>query len=194
MNVCRSDESARLNERVLNGQASVSTVTKDRRRQGITGSTVCGACGRANHNANETCPAIGKTCHTCNAVGHFSPCCPSRDNQSNKDKREKSSKSAKLTRIEIKNVNRLSLAGRQTPKITLHVNSSPSGGQFIEVRSITPDPGAEVSVAGMEILKILGLSVKDLQQSQYDLVQADGLSTLRVNLGSAMAQEKLCAR
>jgi hypothetical protein len=37
----------------------------------------------------------------------------------------------------------------------------------------TPDPGAEVSVGGLDFLSIIGLSESDLSSSSFELVMAE---------------------
>ncbi|XP_045023347.1 uncharacterized protein LOC123467548 [Daphnia magna] len=66
---------------------------------------------------------------------------------------------------------------RKTPIITLDLRTG-SARAFTAVTSAIPDPGAEVSVAGLDVLNSLGLAETDLSGAKYDLVQADRSSTL----------------
>ncbi|XP_045027944.1 uncharacterized protein LOC116934230 [Daphnia magna] len=66
---------------------------------------------------------------------------------------------------------------RKTPIITLDLRTG-SARAFTAVTSAIPDPGAEVSVAGLDVLNSLCLAETDLSGAKYDLVQADRSSTL----------------
>ncbi|KZS02114.1 Uncharacterized protein APZ42_000982, partial [Daphnia magna] len=83
INICRSEESARANERSLSGPASVAKIQLKHQRQ-FRQSEVnkCGSCGRPTHHSDEPCPAIGKQCHNCGNENHFAPCCPMRSRSS----------------------------------------------------------------------------------------------------------------
>ena len=50
------------------------------------------------------------------------------------------------------------------------------------VRNATPDGGAEVTVAGVDVLQAMGLTERDLQSAKFDLVQADK-STQLLSIG-----------
>ena len=66
---------------------------------------------------------------------------------------------------------------RKTPTITLDLRAS-TESKFTKIASAIPDPGAEVSVVGLDVLNSLGLVEADLFCAKYDLVQADRSSTL----------------
>ncbi|EFX64919.1 hypothetical protein DAPPUDRAFT_117723 [Daphnia pulex] len=66
---------------------------------------------------------------------------------------------------------------RKTPTITLDLRAG-SARAFTAVTSAIPEPGAEVSVAGLDVLNSLSLAEADLSGAKYDLVQADRSSTL----------------
>ncbi|EFX69814.1 hypothetical protein DAPPUDRAFT_113301 [Daphnia pulex] len=61
---------------------------------------------------------------------------------------------------------------RRTPVIAVEILD----GNGLSARSfanVTPDPGAEVSVGGLDFLSAIGLSESDLSSSSFDLVMAD---------------------
>ncbi|KAI9551307.1 hypothetical protein GHT06_002507 [Daphnia sinensis] len=77
VNICRSEEAAKANEKSLSNAPVISHMQT--RHQGSvrqTDTSRCGSCGRLSHRAGETCPAMGKQCHLCGTNNHFSPCCP----------------------------------------------------------------------------------------------------------------------
>ena len=79
INICRSEESAKANEKSLSNPPAVSYVqTKSQRpfRPSETGRF--GSCDRSTHRNGEPCPAFGKQCHKCGENNHFSPCCPKK--------------------------------------------------------------------------------------------------------------------
>ena len=67
VDVCRSEESARLNVRELEGQSAISRVpVYQRRREKATESArgiKCSACAKKSHEKDEKCPAVGRKCH-----------------------------------------------------------------------------------------------------------------------------------
>jgi uncharacterized membrane protein YgcG len=79
INICRSEEAAKANEKSLSNPQVIShmqTRHQGPARQPYT--SRCGSCGRLSHRAGEPCPAVGKQCHTCGNNIHFSPCCPKK--------------------------------------------------------------------------------------------------------------------
>ncbi|EFX69941.1 hypothetical protein DAPPUDRAFT_257720 [Daphnia pulex] len=74
INMCRSEEAARMNERSLSNQSSINHVRQHQRNDATAAS--CGSCGHNNHRPGEACPATGKTCHNCGGSNHFSSRCP----------------------------------------------------------------------------------------------------------------------
>ncbi len=80
VNICRSEESARANERTLSGQSGVAAIsTKQFQPDRRSSKGECSACCRTSHAQGESCPASGKSCHSCGKPDHFSPKCPNRE-------------------------------------------------------------------------------------------------------------------
>jgi hypothetical protein len=79
VNTCRSEESARANERTLSRQSGVAAILNKNNKPDHHSSKECSACGRPAHSNGVSCPAMGKQCHTCGKQDHFSPRCPNRD-------------------------------------------------------------------------------------------------------------------
>ncbi len=78
VNLCRSEESARENEKFLSQTGVASIQTRQSEKHLPSSSSICNACGWAQHSAGQTCPAVGKTCHICGKVNHFAPRCPEK--------------------------------------------------------------------------------------------------------------------
>jgi hypothetical protein len=82
VNLCRSEESAWANEKVLSGQSGISSIQATQRgRNSSSDANPCGACGRSQHPAGRICPAIGKMCHICGEPNHFAPKCPTKSSK-----------------------------------------------------------------------------------------------------------------
>ncbi|EFX73899.1 hypothetical protein DAPPUDRAFT_324905 [Daphnia pulex] len=61
---------------------------------------------------------------------------------------------------------------RCSPTISLDVIRD-DGSVWAQISGVIPDPGAEVSVGGRDVMAALGLSETDLVASSFDLVMAD---------------------
>ncbi|EFX68913.1 hypothetical protein DAPPUDRAFT_114157 [Daphnia pulex] len=66
---------------------------------------------------------------------------------------------------------------RGSPTISLEVLQD-DGGVAALLTNVVPDPGAEVSVCGKDIMEAIGLSESHLATSSFDLVMADRSSPL----------------
>ncbi|KZR98140.1 Uncharacterized protein APZ42_006574, partial [Daphnia magna] len=202
INVCRSEEAARINEKSLSNQSAVHHVPQGQRSNLPTSSTPCGSCGRNAHRPNEKCPAVGKLCHNCGGSNHFSPRCPKPrknassnggGNASNGDNgtagNAASSPGARhkgrIGRILVGSVN-ASRRWRRAPTVSLQILDT-QGRQLTTIDDAIPDGGAEISVGGLDTLSQLGMTEGDLTSSSYDLVMADRSSPLLV-VGQVVAR------
>lgn len=61
---------------------------------------------------------------------------------------------------------------RRVPTISVAIRSS-SGKHDVVINGVMPDSGAEVTVAGVDILHSLGVHEADLHRSTFDLVMAN---------------------
>ncbi|EFX67542.1 hypothetical protein DAPPUDRAFT_261497 [Daphnia pulex] len=188
VNLCRSEESARANEKVLSGQSGISSIQATQSgRNSSSDANPCGACGRSQHPAGRICLAIGKMCHICGEPNHFAPKCPTKSSKPRPpggsgrphheydgggDKTDGcAAPKTKMARICIVN-GKAKHRNRRTPFIAVEILD----GNGLSARSfanVTPDPGAEVSVGGLDFLSAIGLSESDLSSSSFDLVMAD---------------------
>jgi hypothetical protein len=178
VNICRSEESVRANERILSGHSGVVAIlTKHGQSDRRASKSECGACGRASHAQGENCPAIGKSCHICGKPDHFAPKCSNR----NKEKGGTSGGASggaksKMAHISIGNI-QANQKRRGSPTISLEVLQD-DGGVAALLTNVVPDPSAEVSVCGKVVMEAIGLSESHLATSSFDLVMADRSSTL----------------
>jgi hypothetical protein len=199
INMCRSEEAARMNERSLSNQSSINHVRPHQRNDATAAS--CGSCGRNIHRPGEACPATGKTCHNCGGSNHFSPRCPKPRRSSNTGqsgggtgKSEGAQPGSggsstggfpsgprtkgKIGRIVVGSI-RNPRRWRRAPTVSLRVLDDK--GQFLStIDKVIPDGGAEVSVGGLDILMAIGMTEKDLDTSSFDLVMADKTTPLIV--------------
>jgi len=200
VDMCRSEESARQNVRELDGQAAVSRVpVYQKRRDKVAAPNKgpkCSTCGRKLHGKDETCIAVDKVCRSCNATGHLAVCCPNPKatvSAVGGGTPATSSGTAFLGSVAVRNVQG-SIRRRQAPTIELQVLDA-AGKTTATVQHATPDGGAEVTVAGIDVLHSLGLAERELPAATFDLVQADkstqllsvGQLDVRVRYGSLTA-------
>ncbi|XP_046438430.1 uncharacterized protein LOC124189960 [Daphnia pulex] len=177
VNICRSEESARANERTLSGQSGVAAIHPKNGKVDNRSSNECGACGRSAHVNGATCPAMGRNCHACGKPDHFSPRCPNRDKgKFGANGGMGGGAKSKMAHITIGNVQDTHRR-RCSPTIVLNVICD-DGSVGAQISDVIPDPGAEVSVGGRDVMASLGLSEKDLAASSFDLVMADRSSPL----------------
>ena len=195
INICRSEESARANERSLSGHSGISSIQTKRNRTERPHANECKSCGHAAHPTGTTCPAIGRTCHSCGKPDHFAPKCPTRDrgksggggsNDSSGGSNGGSSggggggsggSKSKVGHITIGNV-QANHRQRRSPTIALEVLLDGSGSSVATINEAIPDPGAEVSVAGRDVMAALGMTEADLLHSPFELVMADRSTSL----------------
>jgi len=169
VDVCRTEESARQNVRELDGQATLSRVPvyQKRREKAATQNKgpKCSMCGRRPHGKDETCIAVDKVCRECDATGHFAVCCPKTkakvgaigggcspsDHGANK---------GFVGSVAVRNIQG-SQRRRQAPTIQLQVLDD-AGAVKTTVQQATPDGVAEVTVAGIDVLRSIILTERDL--------------------------------
>jgi uncharacterized membrane protein YgcG len=185
INICRSDESARANEGSLSNQAGISAIQKKSSRMDRPYANECKSCGHPAHLTGTPCPAIGRTCHSCGKLDHFSPKCPSRDSGKTNAGGTGSSSGgggagssnsgggvkSKVGHITIGNV-QVNHQQRKSPNIAVDILDE-NGSVIAVVKKAIPDPGAEVSVAGRDVMEALGITEANLLHSPFELVMAD---------------------
>ena len=179
VNLCRSEESARANVSTLRGTNDIGAVhhqpppTQQQQQQGGTRQKVrCHNCGNFSHRGPK-CPAIGRNCLWCGAADHFSPVCPAKLAGKPSIQPPPTSSGTHPP-----SVNRHILIGsvhtsrRRVPTISVQIRRGP-GYAAVILDGVIPDGGAEVSVAGPDVLRSLALKEEDLSQATFGLVMAD---------------------
>ena len=158
---CRSDESARNDEATLanndQGHTKIDKVGKKTWQRGKTRNTttskhnhICGYCGKSVHETRDECPARRGECSICQKMGHWATCC--RQNKNLLDILGKK-KHLRAPRI----------------KVDLHHNADDS---FITTAQATPDTRAEATVAGLDVLKQIGLYIGNTCRPPEDTITA----------------------
>lgn len=176
LNLCRSNESAvKSKHHFANRQVAKvkNAQLKKSEKPSQKSPSTCKACGNAPHGPGGKCPAIGKTCSKCKGENHFAKMCTKRKDHPKKDTGEKSSKSSssKLAVIKLASVS----SSRRAPQIIVsvfHVDTHMALGKV----SVTPDTGAEISVAGLDILNQLDWHINNLLPVDVQLVTASNQS------------------
>jgi hypothetical protein len=172
INMCRSEEAARMNERSLSNQSSINHVRPHQRIDATAAS--CGSCGRNNHRPGEACPATGKMCHNCGGSNHFSPRCPKPRRSSStgqsgggigkSEGAQPGSESSSMGAGTYRFSPRLR---RQRP-VPFNHRQGHTGWRSGNI------------CRGLDILKAIGMTEKDLDTSSFDLVMADKTTPLLV--------------
>ncbi|KAK8390853.1 hypothetical protein O3P69_010520 [Scylla paramamosain] len=108
----------------------------------------CGYCGEWHQPGKASCPAANATCRACGKLGHFQAVC--------KGERKPARKGAVASAVVV-----TAKVTRQ-PQLQILV-SRPEGGPQHPTTAIA-DTGAQVCVAGPTLLRILGLSPRQLQE------------------------------
>ncbi len=122
----------------------------------------CGRCGRNAHQKDQVCPAKEATCNFCEKKGHFESVCRTKNQPPPKYPGSK-----KTNRVIVKRV-----AGcERSPHVTVEVMSKGKElGQF----KATPDTGADVCLAGTNLLNSSGISKKELLPASEKLSGIEG--------------------
>ena len=182
VNLCRSEESARANVGTLQGTADISAVHHQQQptnphmqQQGRSGARQKGRCKFCNRWAhrNEPCPAAAQACHWCGGIGHYGPCCPAKlagKPSIQTPPAAGNPQPPSITRHVL--IGSIQTSRRNVPTISVRLCRGP-GHPAVSIDGVVPDPGAEVSVAGLTVLHALNLRENDLHQATYGLVMAD---------------------
>ncbi|KAK8395449.1 hypothetical protein O3P69_006242 [Scylla paramamosain] len=108
----------------------------------------CGYCGERHQPGKASCPAANATCHACGKLGHFQAVC--------KGERKPARKGAVASAVVA-----TAKVTRQ-PQLQILVSRLEGGPQH--PTTAIADTGAQVCVAGPTLLRILGLSPRQLQE------------------------------
>ncbi len=183
--ICAARESARKNNKEQWGQSGVSSVQrrhKPRRdqSQGRSGEAKkdgnCFNCGRDRHKSKEDCPAKDRECGICKKKGHFAKVCPKKNKQQqeNKSKPQDGKKFGRITHVD--KVNKMGIVNRigsNSPAVCVEV-TNPKTKKSLGWHDAIADTGAEACVAGLELLRSLGVSKKILQPAKTRMFSFSG--------------------
>ena len=110
---------------------------------------------------------MGKECKGCGKMNHFQSVCRSSP---------KKSASLPFEKKELHSVRICAVFARSVPTIKVDLTNSESGDTIANVTAV-PDSGAQVTVAGLDILRKIGGDVNNILRRGEDfLVAANGLS------------------
>ena len=156
---CRGQEAAKKQRaEIVGGTPPISAIRRARpeeRSQAPLG--VCPGCGAPHHQGGrKQCPTYALTCHSCQKVGHFAKVCRGRQmrrpaSQPTTVQTPSTQAIEAVPRIHTSNIGDPTIVD-PAPKISIHI-SALNGAANLE---ILPDSGADISVAGKEILCKLG--------------------------------------
>ena len=172
--VCRSEESAKLDEARMGRSKSEKNVYRARSKsKDMSKSGPCRRCGKSTcpPSGQTVCPATGKTCLNCHKKSHFALVCFSRlKKQCATDNRKKANGHVRMCARHIHE-----MPGDQpAPQITVALHT-PETKHLIGSLEATPDTGAEATFAGTYVLHQLGFQVENLlPPPNENLIAANG--------------------
>ncbi len=191
--ICAARESARENNKEQWGQNSGIHAVKNKfqRNRGRSQNRgqlpeqegKCTKCCKDRHKSMEDCPAKDAECGTCKRKGHFTEACYFKEQQQEKStQRPKDGK--KFGRVIITNNKvglrlaaldaRTATAGSPpSPKVSVQI-SDPRTKESLGWHDAIADTGAKVCVGGLDLLKNLGMSKKNLQPAECELFSFNG--------------------
>jgi len=121
----------------------------------------CPNCGRSPH-VRSPCPAAGKTCHSCQSIGHFASMCR------RKSTKHSSGSSKSLGLLKLQRATSSDLKCTVSVLTQLETESTPVFLGWI------PDTGSDVDAIGPQHLEKLGGSSSQLMQDHEKVCAADG--------------------
>ncbi len=169
--ICSARESARSNNREQWGGQSIQSVKHTGNRERSRGregqlEERCQSCGNRKHKPEKKCYAKDKTCATCKEVGHFAKCCPNQNKQEEKSKKLEGKKFGRITRID--------RVGTNSPIVSVLMSDAKTKKSLGWQEAIV-DTGAEACVAGLELLKKLGVSKERLEPPRGTMLAFNGI-------------------
>ena len=173
-NLCRSEESAKLDEARMGRAKSEKNVYRARSKsKDISKSSSCRRCRRSTclPKGQTVCPATGKTCLNCHKKGHFASVCFSRPNvQCATDNKRKADGHVRVCARSIHETQ----GDQPAPQITVALHIAKTKDHIGSLEA-TPDTGAEATLAGTYVLDLLGIPAENLLPLPHDnLIAANG--------------------
>ena len=163
---CRAQEAAKKQRAEIANDTDGELVQAIRQQPGRALSRphrVCVGCGSAPHpGGRQNCPAFNRVCHNCKVIGHLARVCNKsrKSGSANSRPRPPHNTPGTLT-VQVDqeadepnpqiNSSKLTKGFQSAPTIPVHMTSL-NGNSTI---SVLPDSGADISVAGLAMLKSL---------------------------------------
>ena len=122
---------------------------------------MCAGCGSNQHSSFERsskCPAWRKTCNNCGKLNHFSKVC----------------RAHQATTADSANALIATVNDNTSNEIELSITLSPENSNKAVSFSVYPDTGATLCVAGLHILRKLGIKLPELQHTTRNIFTATG--------------------
>ena len=169
---CRAHEAAKRQRAEITNSPSDAAIQALRKPRHIPSGTytpkqTCQGCGSGFHpGGRKQCPAFHLVCHTCNRVGHLAKVCKSRKPAAPSPAQPtvepstnavQASTTPSLTSFTVNGI-----TFEPAPTIKAHL-STPNGSALL---TALPDSGADVSVAGLNVIEQLSDHKDNLLPSQ----------------------------
>ena len=182
INICRSDESAKIDDAKMDKKQPTVYRNKWRRHQPAAPSSrgttnkPCSKCGRDNcpPRGKTACPAKDQECSVCHKKGHFAAVCYHRKPKGVKNEEKQKKSTGHIKKLA---VNHLTMTDVRAPKISINLYTT-KFQDMIGSSAATPDTGAEATLAGPHILEELGFDAANLRTPDGDKLLAANKKTL----------------
>ena len=149
---CRAKEAAKRQRDEITGTNIGNPPVQVVQKPSPRNSSTCPGCGAGHHQGGrQSCPAYRVTCHNCNKPGHFARVCRSRRRQQVANVQEDNQDTAPATSAVTLDPLVFSTAIESAPTIEIQMSSLNGNATAVTL----PDSGAEISIAGPSLLKLL---------------------------------------
>ena len=170
-----SEVSALVSEGLSNEEMIAALSTYKKQKQQKLNNANCFYCGYDKHEKSK-CPAQGKRCAKCNGLNHFATACRTKNIRTHQ-KAEGSESSAVIISTVQKIDEHMTASASKIPFIDIEIGAT-ENKNTICMRAVA-DTGAQVCVAGVEQMMLLGIKKSQLKKPTQDLRHVGG-NTLNV--------------
>ena len=189
IDICRSYESSirdcsSLDEKSINKLSTYRKNKKEKMKRTSSKSENCSYCGKNEIHERSNCPARDSKCRNCNKTGHWDIACKFPRKEKAKVKyaayEDSQEEEDHVHNIVVNNVN------LETPRVTIKYSHKKKSC----TKSSIPDTGAEVTVAGRNLLQDLKLKEKDFNLKENRNLYCANNTKMDV-IGTALVKLKL---
>ena len=180
-NLCRSEESAKLDDARISRQLNERRAYQSKLRRNFSKSkernkNPCTKCGKKTcpPKGQTHCPAKDTECLICRKKGHFTSVCFHNKPRFNRREETKKKLTGQIKRKCNANAN---FANSAAPKITVNLFSLKHRNPLGSTEA-TPDTGAEASLVGVNIIQRLGINLDNLMPPSQDTLSAVNRQTV----------------